>query len=451
MHMDFLLNVFRENKTKDAVIWKDRIYSYEWLLERIYYWQTFVQRSNIQTGTVIILEADFSPNSISLFLALVEKECIIVPMTKSVEVQKPEFVRIAQGEYSFCIDDNDDVNVTKLPYSANHKLYRRLTELNHPGLVLFSSGSTGKSKAAVHDLIAILEKFKKPRYCFRAISFLLYDHIGGINTMLYILSNAGCLVTVHERSPDSVLGLIDKYRIELLPTSPTFINLVLLSKAYKRYKLDSLNTITYGTEPMLEATLRRFHRLFPKIKLQQTYGLSEVGILRSKSKGSDSLWVKIGGEGFETRIVDGILQIKAKSTMLGYLNAPNPFTVDGWMNTGDLVEINGDYIKILGRKSEIINVGGEKVYPSQVENVIQELENVKEITVYGEKNFITGEIVCAKVSLTNDENPKKFVLRLKKHCRGRLQNHQVPVKVEIMDKKQHSNRFKKIRYSEHGS
>lgn len=75
---------------------------------------------------------------------------------------------------------------------------------------------------------------------------------------------------------------------------------------------------------MPESTLQRFHALLPNVKLQQTYRLSEVGILRSKSKSSDSLWVKIGGEGFETRIVNGLLEIKAKSAVRGYLNAETP-------------------------------------------------------------------------------------------------------------------------------
>ena len=97
----------------------------------------------------------------------------------------------------------------------------------------------------------------------------------------------------------------------------------------------------------------------------QTYGLSELGILRSKSKGPDSLWVKVGGEGFETRVIEGLLEVKAKSAMLGYLNAPSPFTEDGWFKTGDSVLTDGEFIKILGRESEIINVGGEKVYPME--------------------------------------------------------------------------------------
>ena len=332
-----------------------------------------------------------------------------------------------------------------LPHQATHELYSILRDRQHPGLILFSSGSTGKSKAALHDLTGMLEKFKVRRNKQRTITFLLYDHIGGVNTMLYTLSNSGCIITVRERSPEKVLEAVEKQHVELLPTSPTFINMILFSEAYKHHDLSSLKTVTYGTEPMPESTLKRFHELFPDITLQQTYGLSEVGILRSKSKSSDSLWVKLGGDGFETRIVDGILHIKAESAMLGYLNAPSPFSEDGWFITGDEAEVDGEYFRILGRRSELINIGGEKVYPAEVELIIQQIDNVADVTVYGEKNPITGNIVCAHVRLLDPEDSKAAVLRIKKYCRERMPTFKVPVKINIVDDEMHGERFKKMR------
>ena len=445
MHIDFLKEIFNQNENKDAIVWRDEAYSYGWLLARLNEWQETIEREKLRQGTVAALEADFSPNSVALFLALIDSGCVVVPLTNSVEAKKTEFLHIAQGELRFAVDQDDEVKLTQLPNSSDHELYLKLKQLKHPGLVLFSSGSTGKSKAAVHDFVSLLEKFRRPRHALRTLTFLLYDHIGGLNTMLYVLSNGGCIVAVQDRSPHAVLGAVEKHKVELLPTSPTFINLILLSEAFKSYDLSSLKTVTYGTEPMPESTLKRFHELFPNIQLLQTYGLSEVGILRSKSKSSDSLWLRVGGEGFETRIVDGILQIKAESAMLGYLNAPSPFTEDGWFDTGDSVEVEGEYIRILGRKSEVINVGGEKVHPAEVESVIQEIANVAEVTVYGEKNPIVGNIVCAKVNLLEEEDHKSFAVRLKRRCRERLQNYKVPLKVLIVDQKQHSERFKKVR------
>ena len=370
---------------------------------------------------------------------------MLVPLTSSVEANKPKFVEIAQGEIQFTIDARDQVTITKLPNHADHEHYQTLRQLEHPGLILFSSGSTGESKAAVHDFVGLLEKFHVRRHGLRMMTFLLYDHIGGVNTMLYTLSNAGCIVTVQDRDPDSVLQAIERHEVELLPTSPTFINLILLSEAYKRFDLRSLQTLTYGTEPMPESTLKRIHEILPNVKLLQTYGLSEVGILRSKSRTSDSLWVKVGGEGFETKIVNGVLWIRAKSAMMGYLNAPSPFDDEGWMNTQDMVEVDGDYIRILGRKTEIINVEGEKVYPAEVESVLMQMENIKDATVYGEKNPITGNIVGVRVNLFHPENGSDLKKQIRSFCRDKLATYKIPVKVEVTGKEQFSARYKKVR------
>ena len=142
---------------------------------------------------VALLEADFSPNAVALFLALIQGGCIVVPMSSSSTAAKAEFAQIAQSEICFTVDANDTVELAKLPHIATHGLYRLLKESSHSGLVLFSSGSTGKKKAAVHDVANLLEKFKVPRHSLRTITFLLFDHIGGVNTMLYTLSNAGCI------------------------------------------------------------------------------------------------------------------------------------------------------------------------------------------------------------------------------------------------------------------
>src|SRR5438093_2203444 len=445
MFIDFLFEVFRENAESEAVIWRDQSFAYGKLLDWTNHWRSYLGKNRIATGTVTAIEADFSPNAIALMLALIETGCIAVPLTSSVAAKKAEFIAISKVEALLELDARDEARLTRFEPPSTHEILQRLRERGHPGLILFSSGSTGASKAAVHDIVGMLGKFKVRRHARRAITFLLYDHIGGFNTMLYQLSNAGCIVTVQDRDPDTVMRAIEQHKVELLPTSPTFINLILLSEAYRRYDLSSLKIVTYGTEPMPESTLRRFHEVLPDVKLQQTYGLSEVGILRSKSRASDSLWVKLGGEGFQTRVVDEILQIKAASAMLGYLNAPSPFTEDGWFNTGDQVEVDGDYFRILGRQSEIINVGGQKVYPAEVESVVQEMQEVAEVSVYGEKNAIVGEIVCAAVRLRKPRDARDFQRELRQFCRQRLQEFQIPIRIRLVERATHGERFKKNR------
>ena len=454
MFIDFFLDVFSENAEQDAIVWGTKAnnykaYRYGYLKDKVVDWQHTLEERHIASGDVVMVEADYSPNSIALLLALIEKAAILVPVTASVAHKKDEFIETAEVEVVITITKDDDYTIERLNTKTSHAHIETLRAKRIPGLVLFSSGSTGKSKAAVHDMAKLLEKFKVKRHALRAITFLLYDHIGGVNTLLYTLSNAGCVITVPNRQPDTVLEAVEKFRVELLPTSPTFINLMLISEAYKRHDLSSLKTVTYGTEPMPASVLTRFNALFPSINLLQTYGLSEIGILRSKSESSSSLWMKVGGEGFETRITeDNILEVKAHSGMLGYMNAPSPYTEDGWFHTGDRVERKGEYIKVLGRQSEIINVGGQKVYPAEVESVLLQLDAVSEAEVYGVPNALLGNVVGCKIRLSaqaQEEDKTTLKAEIKRFCKQSLESFQIPAKFTFDNTEQFSARFKKQR------
>lgn len=447
MYIDFIFKVFNENKNKYSIVWKDKYYTYEDLSNKIKHYSNFILDRGIKTGDVVGLDGEYSPNTIALLISLIDLKTIIVPFVNSNPKENKRKIEIINLEKIIHVDENDNVKFEDLNTTANHEFLTFLRKEVHPGLILFTSGTSGFPKAAVHDFSKLLKKFEIKRTSLKTINFLSFDHWGGLNTLLHTLSNGGLVLTIKDRSPDAICSFIEKHKIELLPTSPTFLNLLILSNAYKNYNLGSLQRITYGTEPMLQSTLSKLKEIFPEIKLQQTYGLIELGVLRSKSKSDNSLWVKLGGEGYDIRIVDSILQIKAESAMLGYINAKSPFTEDGYYITGDLVEVEGEYVKILGRASELINVGGEKVYPSEIENVILQMDNVADVLVYGESNPIIGKIVAAKVKLINIENSKDFAKNLKKFCRERLENFKVPVKIAIVnnDMEFHGERFKKQR------
>jgi len=320
-----------------------------------------------------------------------------------------------------------------------------IRDRQHPGVIVFSSGSTGKPKAALHDFTFLLSKFKVQRATLRTITFLLFDHWGGINTLLYILSNVGLIGVPKVRSAEEVCQFIEKYKIELLPTTPTFINLILISKAFEKFDITSLKVVSYGTEMMPESTLIAFNKLFPDIELKQTYGLTELGVMRTKSESNDSLWLKVGGEDYQTKIVDNILFIKAKTSILGYLNADSPFDSEGWYNTGDKVEQKGEWIRFLGRESDIINVGGQKVFPAEVESVLMQIENINEASVFGVKNPIMGNVVAAKIILQKEESLNELKNKIRKFCKDKLEPYKIPVHIEIVSETTVSERFKKVR------
>ena len=447
--IDFLRDVLGEFHDSPAILWLDRSFTYASLVERLDQWVERVDADGVDPGAVVALEGDFSPNSIALLLALVERNCIVVPQMNVPGRERSSLYEIAGVQHLFAVGDEDEVESTTFQRSPGNAFYETLWRRGNPGLVLFSSGTSGIPKAAVHDFTRLLEKFRTRRSPKRTINFLLFDHWGGLNTMFHTLSNGGVVLTLRDRSPDAVCRFIEEHRVEILPASPTFLNLLLISKSHERFDLNSLETISYGTEPMPQSTLRALNEAFPGVRLQQTYGLIELGVLRSKSRSNDSLWVKVGGEGYALRVIDGLLQIKADSAMLGYLNSPSPFTEDGWFKTGDSVEVDGEYLKILGRRSELINVGGEKVFPAEVESVVREVANVSDVTVFGEKHALTGNIVCVKVNLIDAEDPAEVRARIKRHCRERLERFKVPVKIQIVDEKLFTERFKKIRLQDH--
>jgi long-chain acyl-CoA synthetase len=443
-NIQYFLDNFKILNHKAAVIWRNQRYTYSEILEKIECCQSkFIE---IPEGAVVGLESDFSPETIAILFTLIYKNVIIVPLDNSQSEKNEKKIEIAQLDYLIKIDHLENVEVIQYEKIGSKNLfYDILIKSSTPGLVLFTSGSSGHPKAAFHNLSKLLLKFQTKRDPLLTINFLLFDHWGGLNTLFHILANGGTVVFLENRNPDYVCELIDKWKVELLPTSPTFLNMMLLSRAYERHNLNSLKIITYGSEPMPESVLKKMNTYFPNIKLQQTYGLIELGVMSSKSKDNESLWVKIGGNGYETRVVDGLLEIKSDSAMIGYLNAESPYTEDGWFRTGDAVEVDGEYFKILGRKSELINVGGEKVYPQEVENLILSIDHVLDVQVYGEKHPFTGNIVCAKIFF--DEKCDSDVLKkeIKQTCKKMLESFKVPVKINITNEALYSNRFKKQR------
>src|SRR5207248_7632612 len=164
MFLDFLFDVFRDNAAAEAVIWRDQTFTYGDLIERTAYWRNYLRESGIVEGTIVAIEADFSPNAIALMLALIEGGCVVVPLTASVAAKKDEFIATAGVEVLLRFDAGDEVGLAHFCRSAPHQILQELRRRQHPGLILFSSGSTGKSKAAVHDIVGMLSKFKVRRH-----------------------------------------------------------------------------------------------------------------------------------------------------------------------------------------------------------------------------------------------------------------------------------------------
>lgn len=445
--IDTILQRMRANGDKPALFYQGRFLSYRDFDALITEWDGILAQQQIAQHAICAFVGDYSPNTCALIFALMKAKAVLVPFTRAIEKEIPEFLNISGADVLFRFDEQDIWTVERLPYAEKNALLVNFRERNHPGLIVFSSGSTGKPKGIVQDCENVMKKFVEPRRGWSTVLFLLMDHFGGFNTLLSSFAYGGVGVCLKDRMPESVCQAIEQSKADLLPTTPTFINFLIASKCYDTYNLGSVELITYGTEVMTPATLKKLREIFPNAQVKQTYGLSELGVLRSKSESDDSVWVKIGGSGFETKIVDNTLWIRSEANMVGYLNAPNPFDEEGWMNTGDLVEVKGEYMRILGRKSDMINVGGQKVFPAEVESVLLEDDNVAEVSVFGKPHPVMGNVVHARITLLEPEDFDGLVTRLRKLCLTKLAKHKVPIKFVPVenDQPQYNARFKKVR------
>ena len=406
------------------------------------------QLSNkIRNHDRVLIYSDYTFHSISLLLSLSDLNINIVPLVKTTESEYHEKVDTVSPHLILSFDENKKLIIENFKLASNSdEIFKDVTNKGDTGIILFSSGTTGKPKVMVQNLTKIISSIKTPRKqkSLRFIILLMFDHIGGLNTLFNCLINGSPFVIPKERRPSLVISLIDKYQINVLPTTPTFLNLLMIDESFDSSKLKSLKLITYGTERMSEVILNKLNLNLPKVKLLQTFGTSETGILKTQSKSSNSLFFKIIDDGKEYKIVDDELYLRSKTQVKGYINYNNDnFLSDGWYATGDLVETDVDgYIKIIGRKNKIINVGGLKVLPKEIEDVINSVNGVDDSTVFSEPNNIVGNIVCAKI-FTQLENTKELKLEIKSVCRKNLDKYKVPVKL-FFEKLEVTERGKKL-------
>ncbi len=422
----------------------ESLITYGALADAVEDWISRLQSATIGPGSVVGFPGRYELDSISLFFALARVGAVAVPLPRESDERINDLLTLVTATHLLAVDHG----LVQLQPCQNHEpapLYRSLIESRRAGLVLFTSGTTSQPKAALHDLQQLCQRHLLPRPAKRVLGFMQIDHIGGVNTMLHVLAHGGTLVRPRSRSPHDVCSAIQTHRVEVLPVSPTFLNLMLISGVIEQYDLSSLQRITYGSEPMPASVLQRFSQLLPQVEMLQTYGTTEVGILKSRSENNSSLWMKIGGDGFDTKIVDGRLWIRSATSMLGYLNAPSPFDDKGYMDTGDQVECRGQWIRVLGRQSEVINVGGQKVAPVEVESALLEMTGVQEAAVRPAEHTLTGQVVAARVRLTSGESLREFKSRMRHHCRGRLPAHAVPVKLDLMQDPLVTDRLKRLR------
>lgn len=397
-------------------------------------------------GALVALTGTYHSSAAAWLIALAGEKAIVAPLTGVGEQELKGRLDVLQPDWEV-VCGSEEGKLRSLPKTAgsdDRSLLDRLRNAGRSGLILFSSGTTGLPKAMLHNLDTLIESYPvRDAKGFRVVAFMGIDHIGGVDILLRAIASGSSLVIPGDRSPEAICRLVEEHRADVLPATPSFLNLLLLSGAWREHDLSSLRIIGFGAERMPETVLRRLREVFPQVTLQQKFGTSETNAVRTVNRPDNPSWIRIEDPAVQWKIVDGELWLHTPSRILGYLNAGNDrLEADGWYRTGDLVEERDGYFRVIGRRESMINVGGEKVLPGEVETVIRQILEVADCRVFGEPNAILGQAVAAEV-VWQGETSDDAIRRIRRHCRTHLAPHKVPVKVRLVEQIALSDRYKR--------
>ncbi|WP_201577790.1 ANL family adenylate-forming protein [Psychrobacter immobilis] len=306
--------------------------------------------------------------------------------------------------------------------------------------VIATSGTTGTPKLIEHTTLSLTKTCKKNTE--RGNEFiwgLVFDpfRFAGLQVVLQALSSGSTLVfsnKIYDVSEQVVF--MQRNSVNSLSATPTYWRRLLMSGALSKAILN-LRQITLGGEAADEPTLRGLRKVFPDARISHIYASTEAGV---------GFTVKDGLAGFPVNYLESgfgnvSLAISGQNTLLinpgKYIPSDRTGKVvmsqDGYIDTGDIVKVEGDRIYFMGRDSGTINVGGNKVMPEEVESVIRQLDEIEEVVVKPKSSGMMGQLVSAEIILKHGVEKKTFRVKLMDHCRQNLESYKVPALLRFID------------------
>jgi acyl-coenzyme A synthetase/AMP-(fatty) acid ligase len=263
-------------------------------------------------------------------------------------------------------------------------------------ITLFTSGTTGLPKKVSHIFSNLTRFVKTSDKHKKAIWGFAYHptHIAGLQVFFQAFLNSNPLIRLFQLSPEAICKEIDQQRITHLSATPTFYRMLLGQKGC----FESVARLTSGGEKYDEKTLSDLQKMFPNATITNVYASTEAGsIFASDEK---DFIVKPAMKPY-IKIYHGTLYLHKE-----LLGETELLSLHGdWYETGDMVEILQDEplkFRFISRKNEMINVGGFKVNPLEVEETIRKIKGIKDAKVYSKKNAILGHVVCSDLILPMD-------------------------------------------------
>jgi len=308
--------------------------------------------------------------------------------------------------------------------------------------VLMTSGTTGVPKMVSHDLGSLTAAMQAQSPADGAVVWgTFYDirRYGGLQIFLravvggasFVLSSAGEPVADH-------LARLAEHRVTHLSGTPSQWRRALMNSAIRQI---APRYVRLSGEIADQAILDSLHSVFPQAAIGHAYATTEAGVgfdVNDGLAGFPAAYVGPIRADVEMKLVDGSLRIRSPGTSRGYLGTEQTLAgADGFVDTGDIVELRAARYHFVGRRGGIINVGGLKVHPEEIEAVINRHPQVRMSLVRRKQSPITGSLVVADVVLKSEQpsaGAQRIELRddILKLCRAALPRHKVPVAISFV-------------------
>lgn len=324
-----------------------------------------------------------------------------------------------------------DENLINKPYPLALKTFESVEDLisamcmSTSHIIIFTSGTTGQPKQVEHTVstltraVRVGERHVNDRWAYA------YNptHMAGLQVFFQAFENQNALINVFHLSRSEVYRCIEEYSITHLSATPTFYRLLLpYEKAYP-----TVCRITLGGEKSDQSLYEAIHKIFPMARINNIYASTEAGSLFASRGDSFQIPESIRDK---FRVENGELLIHRS-----LLGSSDSFLFDGdYYHSGDMIEwvdAAKGIFRFKSRKNELINVGGYKVNPGEVEAAINSMEGVRQSLVYGRPNSVLGNILCAEVQLEEGVLLNEQDIRC--YLRSRLQDFKIPRHIKFVE------------------
>ncbi len=378
----------------------------------------------------------------------------IITSRRFLKIMKREVAIARAVPNVVCLEDVAGTRWMKLKLLARAALFRpRIVSEDEIVTLLYTSGTTGRPKGVrlthrnmVFDIQRSIETVDYSPDDVAVQMLPLFHTFALTATMGVPLATGSTCVAMKRFAPEPVLDAFERYRCTFLVAIPSMYRVLVRAQRQKPRDVGALRCAVSGGEPLPAELRENFEKVFG-IELLDGYGLTEAAPVVSLNPPGANRPGSVGKplRGIEVRVADeegnvlapgnvGEIQVKGPNVMVGYHERPEEtaatFAPGGWLRTGDMARIDDDgYIWITGRKKEMMIVGGENVFPAEIEDALLRHPAVADVGVIGVPDPRRGE--CPKAFIVLAEGEEASAEEILRFARERLPTYKIPREVEF--------------------